>query len=83
MKKAASRVGYFSEIAEIFSTAQTALSAHRQQKYNINLSVYTYYLGDITLYVRPYERTKRHKTEMGLGPHRHLKVVAVVVFSDL
>ena len=62
MKKAASKVRYFSEIAEISST---------------------YNLGDITLYVRPYERTKRHKTEMGLGPHRYLKVVAVVVFSDL
>ena len=35
------------------------------------------------LYIRPYERTKTHKTEMGLGPLRHLKVVAVVVFSDL
>ena len=50
---------------------------------DIKNTIWVFMVLGTALYIRPYERTKTHKTEMGLGPLRHLKVVAVVVFSDL
>ena len=49
--KPSSKVGYFSKIAENFSTAQTAKSAQRHQQYNLKLSVYSTWNTYITLSV--------------------------------
>ena len=44
MKRAPSKVGFFSKIAEIFSTALMAQLAQNQQKHKIHFSFYSTYL---------------------------------------